>query len=113
MATMIWLTGAPKSRSSEMPPKSRERPVRCAARAFIRMRIKPAGADIPLNGGVEPLGIECLEPGAKRRQFARRKLFDGLLDVFRGGHVEDITFACCGAKATGRSAFAKASADRA
>lgn len=56
------------------------------------MRVKLAGADIPLNGGIELLGVEGLEPGAKARQLARGKLFDGLLDLFGGGHVGNIAF---------------------
>ncbi len=34
-------------------------------KGFVRVRVKPAGADIPLNGGVELLRVEDLEPGAK------------------------------------------------
>ena len=62
-------------------------------KGFIRMRVKLAGADIPLNGGVESLCVKHLEPGAKPRKLARGKLFDGFLDVFGGGHVRDIAFA--------------------
>src|SRR6266404_4408510 len=47
---------------------------------FFRMGIEPAGVDVPL------------EPGAKPRQLARGKLFDGFLDVFGGGHGGNIAF---------------------
>jgi len=57
-------------------------------KGFIRMRIKLAGARVPLDGGVELLRVECREPGAKPRQLARGKLFDGFFDVFGGGHVQ-------------------------
>ena len=60
---------------------------------FLRVSIKPAGADIPLNGGVELLRVEDLEPGAKPPELARGELFNGFLDVFGGGHVDDIAFA--------------------
>jgi hypothetical protein len=46
--------------------------------SLIRKRIKPAGARIPFNRGVEPQRVEGLEPCAKPRQLARGKLFDGL-----------------------------------
>jgi len=62
-------------------------------KGFIRMRVKLAGADIPLNGGVKSLRVEGLEPRASSRKLARRELFDGFLDVFGGGHVRDIAFA--------------------
>jgi hypothetical protein len=54
---------------------------------FFRVGIELAGADVPLDRGVELPGVEGLEPGAKPRQFARGKRFDGFLDVFGGGHV--------------------------
>ena len=53
----------------------------------VRMRIKLTGAGVPLNGGVELLRVECLEPRAKPRQLARGKLFDGFFDVFGSGHA--------------------------
>ena len=65
---------------------------RAPGNGFIRMRVKLAGADIPLNGGVESLRVEGLEPGAKPRKLARGKLFDGFLDVFGGGPVGGIAF---------------------
>ena len=64
----------------------------CGA-SFFRMGIELAGADVPFDRGVELLGVEGLEPGAKPRQFARGKLFDGFLDVFGGGHVGNIAVA--------------------
>ena len=62
-------------------------------KSLFRMRIKLAGAAIPLNRGVELLRIEGLEPGAKTRQLAGGKLFDGFLDVFGRGHVGNIASA--------------------
>jgi hypothetical protein len=56
--------------------------------SFFRMGAKLAGADVPLNRGVELRSVEGLEPGTKARQLARRKLFDGFLDIFGRGHVE-------------------------
>jgi hypothetical protein len=46
-------------------------------KGFIRVRIKPAGAYIPLDGGVKLRRVEGLEPRAKPSQLARGKLFDG------------------------------------
>jgi hypothetical protein len=62
-------------------------------KSLFRIRIKLAGADIPLNGGVELRRIEGLEPGAKPRQLAWGELFDGFFDIFGGGHVPNIAFA--------------------
>jgi len=56
------------------------------------MGIKLAGADVPLNRGVELGSVEGLEPGTKACQLARGKLLDGFLDVFGGGHVGNIAF---------------------
>jgi hypothetical protein len=53
---------------------------------LVRERIELASARVALNGGVKLLGVEGLEPGTKSRQLARRKLFDGFLDVFGGSH---------------------------
>jgi len=57
------------------------------------MRIKLAGACIPLDGGIELLRVEGLKPRAKSRQLAWSELFDGFLDVFSGGHDRDIALA--------------------
>jgi hypothetical protein len=57
-------------------------------KSFFRMAIKLAGADVPLNRGVELRSVERLEPGTKALQLARRKLFDGFLDIFGRGHME-------------------------
>ena len=62
-------------------------------KSFIRVRIKLASSGVPLNGRVELLRVEDLEPRAKPRELARSKLFDGFLDVFGGGHVGDIALA--------------------
>jgi hypothetical protein len=70
-------------------------------KGFIRVRIKLAGAGVALNGGVELLRVEDLEPGAKPPELARGELFNGFLDVFGGGHVRDI--ALCGIRKRPRS----------
>src|SRR3982074_3748536 len=59
-------------------------------KGFIRVRIKLAGVGVPLNPAVELLRVEDLEPGAKPREVARGELFNGSLDIFGGGHAEDI-----------------------
>ncbi len=56
-------------------------------KSFIRMRIKLAGAGIPLNGGVELLRVEYLKPRTKPRKLAGGESFNGFLDVFGGRHV--------------------------
>jgi hypothetical protein len=56
-------------------------------KSFFRMRIKLTGARVPLNGGVELLRVEGLEPRAKPRQLARGKLFEGFFDLFGRGHA--------------------------
>ena len=61
-------------------------------KGFFGMRIKLAGTGIAFDGGIKLRRIECLEPDAKPRQFARSKLFDGFFNVFGGGHVGDIAF---------------------
>ena len=62
-------------------------------KGFICERVKLAGADIPLDGRVELLRVEDLEPGTKPRELARGELLNGFLDVFGSGHVGDIAFA--------------------
>ena len=59
-------------------------------KGLIRVRIKLAGVDVPLNGGVELRRVESLEPHAKPRELARGKLFNGFLDVFGSGHINYI-----------------------
>ena len=46
-------------------------------KGLFRVRVKLAGADVPLDGGIKLLRVECLEPGAKPRQLVGCKLFDG------------------------------------
>ncbi len=58
------------------------------------MGIQLAGADVPLNRGVELPCFEGLVPRAKARQLVRGELFDGFLDVFGGGHVRDAQHSC-------------------
>jgi hypothetical protein len=60
--------------------------------SFVRVRIELAGVGVPLDGGVELTRVKCFEPRAKTRELARGKLFDGFLDVFGGGHGENIAF---------------------
>ena len=63
--------------------------------------VRLSGACVPLNGGIELFGVEGFEPGAKPRQLARGKLFNGFFDVFGGGHAEDIALTRGDARATG------------
>jgi hypothetical protein len=67
---------------------------------FFRMGIELAGADVPLDRGVELPGVEGLEPGAKPRQFARGKRIDGSLDVFGCDHIGNIAVAPVTGRAT-------------
>src|ERR1700730_2606030 len=62
-------------------------------KSFVRERIKLAGADIPRNGGIKLLRVECFNTRAKACKLARGRLFDRVFDVFCGGHVGDIAFA--------------------
>ena len=55
-------------------------------KSLLRVRVKFAGSSVALDGGVELLRLEDLEPRAKPSQLARCKLFDGLFDFFGGGH---------------------------
>jgi hypothetical protein len=57
---------------------------------FVRERVELARACVTLNGGVELRRIESLEPDAEPRELARRKLFDGFLNVFGGGHSGNV-----------------------
>jgi hypothetical protein len=75
-------------------------------KSFLRLRIKLAGAGVPLNGGVELLRVEDLEPGARPRELARGELFNGFLDVFGGRHVEDIAFSRMRRRDRGRNSGA-------
>jgi hypothetical protein len=60
------------------------------SKSLVGERIKLAGPRVALDRGVKLLRVKCFEPRAKPRQLLRRELFDGLLDVFGGGHGEDI-----------------------
>jgi hypothetical protein len=62
-------------------------------KGLFSMGIKLAGAGVPLNGRVELLCVEGLEPRTKPRELARGKLFYGFFDVFGGSHVRNIAFA--------------------
>jgi hypothetical protein len=59
-------------------------------KSLIGERIQLAGMSVALNRSVELPGVEGLEPSAKPRQLARGELFYGFLDVFSGGHHENI-----------------------
>ena len=59
-------------------------------KGFIRARIELAGLGVALDRSVKLLRIERLEPSTKPRQLARVELFDGLFNVFGGGHDGDI-----------------------
>ena len=73
------------------------------SKGFVRMCIKLAGARVPLNGSIELRRVEGLEPRTKPREFARAELFDGLFDVFGGGHDRDIAFGRGAEKGGGRN----------
>src|SRR5260370_25340818 len=83
----------PKTSAKRNASQLARAPGAVRGKGFIRMRIELAGAGVPLNGGVELLRVEDLEPGAKPRQLARGDLLNGFLDVLRGGHVGDIALA--------------------
>ncbi|WP_291702153.1 hypothetical protein, partial [Bradyrhizobium sp.] len=57
---------------------------------LIRERVQPSCTRVALDCRIELCGVKRLEPGAKSRKFARRELFDGLFDVFGGGHYANI-----------------------
>ena len=61
--------------------------------SLVCMRIELAGVDLPFDSGIKLRCIESLEPGAKPSQLAGGKLFDGLFNIFGGGHVGDIALA--------------------
>ncbi|HEY0567284.1 MAG TPA: hypothetical protein VGD13_04000 [Xanthobacteraceae bacterium] len=71
-------------------------------KSLIRMGIELTSESVALNGSVELSSIEGGKPGAKARQLARGKSFDGFFDVFGGGHDRDIAFE--GVTAKGRRA---------
>ncbi|SHH45113.1 hypothetical protein SAMN05443248_4850 [Bradyrhizobium erythrophlei] len=71
--------------------------------SLFGLRIKLSGARVPLNGSIELRRVEGLEPRTKPREFARRKLLDGLFDVFGGGHDRDIAFRRGAEKGGGRN----------
>jgi hypothetical protein len=54
--------------------------------SLFGLRIKLAGARVPLNGSIELRRVEGLKPRTRPREFAPAELFDGLFDVFGGGH---------------------------
>jgi len=59
-------------------------------KSLVSVRVKLARLRVALDRGIELLRVESLEPGAKPRELSRGELFNGLLDVFSGGHVQDI-----------------------
>src|SRR3954469_3080800 len=64
------------------------RPVR--GKSLVGMRIKLAGEGVSLNRGIKLVRVKLFKPGAKPCKLARRKLFDGFLDVFGGRHGKHI-----------------------
>src|SRR5829696_2862089 len=70
---------------------------------FFGMGIQLAGADVPFDRGIELGHVEGFEPGAKARELARGKLFNGFLDVFGGGHSRNIAFVTAAEKAIRRA----------
>lgn len=59
-------------------------------KSLVSVRVKLARLRVALDRGIELLRVESLEPGAKPRQLLRGELFNCLLDVFGGGHVQHI-----------------------
>jgi hypothetical protein len=57
---------------------------------FVGECIEFPGARVPLNGFIEPVGLEQLEPRTKAFQLARVQLLDCLLDFFGGRHMGNI-----------------------
>jgi hypothetical protein len=61
--------------------------------SLIRPCIELEGVGVALDGGIALSHVKCLELCAKMLELARGKLFDSFLDVFGGGHTENIAFA--------------------
>jgi hypothetical protein len=57
------------------------------------MRVKLTGEGVSFNRGVKLVRVKFFKPQTKPCKLARRKLFDGLLDVFGGSHGRDIALA--------------------
>jgi hypothetical protein len=76
------LCASPKRDAPQIP----QLPGVVRGESLFRMGIKLPGARVPLDGSIELRRVEGLEPRTKPREFARRKLFDSLFDVFGGGH---------------------------
>jgi hypothetical protein len=55
---------------------------------FVGECIESPGARVPLNGFIEPVGLEQLEPRTKAFQLARVQLLDCLFDFLGGRHNE-------------------------
>jgi len=82
----------PGRRSRISVKRNASQVARVRGKGLIRVRIKLAGRNVPLNCGVELRRVEGLEPGAKPRELARGELFNGFLDVFGSGHINYIAF---------------------
>ena len=59
-------------------------------KSLVSQWVELARLHVALDRGIERLRVESLEPGAKPREFSRGELFNGLLNVFGGGHASDI-----------------------
>ncbi len=59
--------------------------------SFLGKCVELARLRVPLNSGIELRGVESLEPRAKPRKLAGSELFNGLFDLFSGGHKINIT----------------------
>jgi len=62
-------------------------------KGLFGMRVKLARTGVTFDDGVELPCVEGLKPRAKPRQLARRKLFDGLFNIFGSGHDRDVALA--------------------
>ena len=100
IAALIRATLAPLKRNASQIARL---PGAVRGESLFSLRIKLAGARVPLNGSIELRRVEGLEPRTKPRELARAELFDGFLDVFGGGHDRQIAFGRGAEKGEGRN----------
>jgi hypothetical protein len=62
-------------------------------KGLFGMRVKFTRTGITFDGGVELPRVEGFKTSAKPRQLARRKLLDGLFNIFGSGHFKHIASA--------------------